>query len=147
MTKPASPCSDGLQAAVAPLVRTFTKAGSRPQGRRNAVFRPERWGPENIPAFLPEHWFTRHFTPIDGVSAKFTRRTASLRLVQMVAGGSLGEAARFLGIGSADVTWPGASAYGGAGRVHASARQQPGPLGFDVALEALAGNSTTPQRL
>lgn len=140
MARADPPCSDGLQAAAGPLLRTFSRTG----GRRNADFRTERWGPENIPAFLPENWLARHFTPADGVSTRFTRRAASLRLVQMVAGGSLGEAARFLGIGSADVAWPGSGAYGATGRVRTGARQQPGPLGFDTALEAIARDLDDP---
>ena len=115
----ATPCSEGLHAAYAPLLRGFTKAGSQPTGRRNAVFHPQRWGPENIPAFLPESWYDRHFTTIDGVSPRIIRRTAALRLVQMAAGGSLGEAAGFLGIAS-------------------RARRQPELPGFETALEALA---------
>lgn len=122
------PCSNGLQAAADPLLRTFSRTG----GRRDPVLRPERWGPENIPAILPEPWFTSHFTPIDGVNTKFARRAASLRLVQMTAGGSLGEAARFLGIGSTDVAWPGAAAYAATGRIHA------GQHAFNTALKALA---------
>ena len=72
------------------------RRGSR--GRRDAVLRPGRWELENIPAFLPQDWYARHFMPIAGVSDRFIRRTAALRLVQMVAGGSLGEAAGFSGI-------------------------------------------------
>jgi len=69
----------------------------------------------------------------------FIRRTAVLRLVQMVAGGSLGEAAGFLGIASADTTWLGKRRiYSGAGFVHSGARQQPDPLGFETALNVLA---------
>ena len=135
----ATPCSEGLQTAYAPLLRTFTKAGSQPQGRRNAVLRPERWGPENIPAFLPQDWYARYFTPIAGASSRFVRRTAVLRLVQMAAGGALGEAARFLGITSADFTWSSMSGiYTGVGHVHTGARKQPDPLSFETALKALA---------
>ena len=143
MARADPPCSDGLQAAAGRLLRTFSRTG----GRRNADVRTERWGPENIPAFFPENWLARHFTPADGVSTKFTRRAASLRLVQMAAGGSLGEAARFLGIGSADVAWPGSGAYGATGRVRTGTGQQPGTPGFDSVLEALArdlDNHTTP---
>jgi hypothetical protein len=133
------PCSDGLREASGPLLRGFTKAAGRPQGRRNAVLGPQRWGPENIPAFLPEHWHARYFKPIDGVNPMFTRRTAALRLVQMTAGGSLGEAARFLGITSADFTTSSMSGiYTGVGHVHTGARRQPDPLAFDTGLEALA---------
>lgn len=107
MTPSASRCSDGLQAAVDPLLRTYTKAGGHPTGRRNAVFRPQRWGPENIPALLPEDWLARHFTPADGTSTRVARRATAVRLVQMVAGGSLREAASFLEIRVAGVNWPG----------------------------------------
>ena len=130
------PCSDGLREASGPLLRGFTKAAGRPQGRRNAVLGPQRWGPENIPAFLPENWYTRYFTPIGGVNPMFTRRTAVLRLVQMVAGGFLGEAAAFLGIATTLAAFQG-RIYSGAGHVHSGARQQPGPLGFETALTAI----------
>ena len=137
ITRSSPPCSDGLQAACAPLLRGFTRAAGRPQGRRNAVLSPQRWGPENIPAFLPEDWYARHFTPIADVNPMFVRRTAALRLVQMVAGGSLGEAAAFLGIATTLTAFQG-RIYSGAGHVHSGARQQPDPLGFETALTALA---------
>ena len=122
MSRSVAPCSEGLYAAYAPLFWGFTKSGSQPQGRRNAIIRPQRWGPENIPAFLPQDWHDRYFTPIPGVSDRFTRRTVSLRLVQIVAGGSLGEAAGFLGIASTDT--PGSER---AGSTPASATSTPGP--------------------
>src|SRR5260370_10091449 len=135
----ATPCSEGLYTAYAPLLWGFSKAGSRPAGRRNAAVYPQRWGPENIPAFLPEDWYNRPLTPLADVSPRFTRRTAALKLVQMAAGGSLGEAAGFLGIASPDKTWHGKSGiYTVTGRVHTAARQQPHPLGFETALQALA---------
>ena len=105
MTRMAIPCSEGLQAAYAPVLRTFTRTGGS-RGRRDAVLRPERWGLENIPAFLPQHWYARHFMPIAGVSDRFIRRTAALRLVQMVAGGSLSDAAQLLAIASAGTACP-----------------------------------------
>jgi hypothetical protein len=137
ITRSSPPRSSGLQEASGPLLRGFSKAGGHPRGRRNAVLRPQRWGPEHIPAFLPEDWYTRHFTPIDGVNRMFARRTAVLRLVQMVAGGSLGEAAGFLGTATARATWQG-RIYSGAGHVHTAARQQPDPHRFENALTGLA---------
>ncbi len=137
ITRSSPPCSSGLQEASGPLLRGFSKAGGHPRGRRNAVLRPQRWGPEHIPAFLPEDWYTRHFTPIDGVNRMFVRRTAVLRLVQMAAGGSLGEAAGFLGIATARTAWQG-RIYSGAGHVHTAARQQPDPHRFENALTGLA---------
>jgi hypothetical protein len=122
----ATPCSEGLYTAYAPLLWGFSKAGSRPAtGRRNAAIHPQRWGPENIPAFLPEDWYSRHFMPLTDVSPRFIRRTAALKLVQMAAGGSLGEAAGFLGIASTDKPWSGKSRiYTVTARVRTAARQQ-----------------------
>jgi hypothetical protein len=143
MTRMAIPCSEGLQAAYAPVLRTFTKTGGS-RGRRDAVLRPGRWGPENIPAFLPQGWYARHFMPIAGVSDRFIRRTAALRLVQMVVGGSLSGAAQLLGIASAGTALPGYGIYTGAGHVHSGARKQHGPLSFENALEALARELDNP---
>jgi hypothetical protein len=139
----AIPCSEGLQAAYAPVLRTFTKTGGS-RGRRDAVLRPQRWGPENVPALLPQDWYARHFKPIAGVSDRFIRRTAALRLVQMAAGGSLSDAAQLLGIASAGTAWPGYGIYAGAGQVHSGARNQHGPLSFENALEALAREIDNP---
>src|SRR6266581_4059051 len=69
----ATPCSEGLYTAYAPLLWGFTKSGSRPSGRRNATIHPQRWGPENIPAFLPENWRNRHLMPLADVSPRFIR--------------------------------------------------------------------------
>ena len=143
MTRMAIPCSEGLQAAYAPVLRTFTKTGG-PRGRRDAALRPGRWGLKNIPAFLPEDWYSRHFMPIAGVSDRFIRRTAALRLVQMVAGGSLSDAAQLLGIASAGNALPGYGIYAGAGHVHSGARKQHGPLSFENALEALTRELDNP---
>jgi hypothetical protein len=139
VARAAPPCSNGLQAAASPLLRRFTRAAGRPEGRRNAVLGSPRWTPEHIPAFLPEDWLARHFTPITDVNPMLIRRTAALRLVQMAAGGSLGEAAGFLGIAATGTTWERKGRiYAGAGHVHARSRQQPGPGGFEDALAALA---------
>jgi TniQ len=93
-----TPCSEGLQTAYDPLLRTFTKEGRQPQGRRNAVLRPERWGPENIPAFLEQAWFEDHLACLEcGSTVKAARRIAAATLVQWTAGGSIGDAARYLG--------------------------------------------------
>jgi hypothetical protein len=64
--RPATPCSEGLYTAYAPLLWGFTKSGGRPTGRRNAVLHLQRWGPENIPAFLPENWYSRRRIPRRG---------------------------------------------------------------------------------
>jgi hypothetical protein len=78
----------------------------------------------------------------------FTRRTAMLRLVQMVAGGSLGEAAGFLGLAATDTTWlRKGRIYTGAGHVHSHAKKQPDPLGFEAALNALVAEFDEPATL
>ena len=137
-----TPCSEGMRTAYEPLLRNFTRP---PRGRRNAVLRPERWEPENIPAFLPRDWHDRHFTAIAGVNDMFVRRTAALRLVQMVAGGSLGEAAGFLGIASTDTTWENKPRiYSGAGFVHTGASRQPDPRVFETALSSIARELDSP---
>src|ERR1017187_6350850 len=149
VSRSTTPCSQGLQAACAPLLRGFTRTGGQPQARRDAVIRcPQRWGPEHIPAFLPKNWYDRHFKPLDGVNPMFTRRTAMLRLVQMVAGGSLGEAAGFLGLAATDTTWlRKGRIYTGAGHVHSHAKKQPDPLGFEAALNALVAEFDEPATL
>ena len=66
----------------------------------------------------------------------------------MAGGGSLGEAAGFLGIASTDTAWLGKSGiYTVAGRVHTTARQQADPLGFETALQALARELDDPATL
>ena len=145
VSRSTTPCSEGLQAAYTPLLRGFTKIGGQPQARRDAVVRPQHWGPEHIPAFLPKDWYDRHFRPLDGVNPMLARRTAALRLVQMVVGGSLSEAAGLLGIAATDSTWLRKSRiYSGAGQVHSNARKQPDPLAFEAALQALAAELDEP---
>lgn len=66
--------------------------------------------------------------------------------LQMAAGGSLGEAAAFLGIATTRTAWQG-RIYSGAGHVHSEARKQPGPLSFEASLSAMArelGSPATP---
>jgi hypothetical protein len=145
VSRTTTPCSPGLTAAYAPLLRTFTKAGGQPQARREPTIQPRRWGPEHIPAFLPKDWYDRHVEPLAGVNPMFTRRTAALRLVQMVAGGSLGEAAGYLGIAATDITDERKGRiYSGAGHVHRNARNQHDPHAFDSALHALAAELDRP---
>jgi hypothetical protein len=145
VTRYAPSCSSGLQAAYGPLLRSFTKSGGRPQARRAPATRPRRWGAEHIPAFLPQDWYARHFAPLDGVNPMFVRRTAVLRMVQMVAGGSLGEAAGFLGIADTNSTWlVQGRIYSGAGHVHSTARNHSDPLAFDAALATLASELDAP---
>jgi hypothetical protein len=132
-------CSDGLRHACQPLLASFTRVGGLPRAPRDAVLHPTRLGPEHIPAFLPQDWYDRHFSHLDGVNIKLLRRTAVARIVQMIAGGALGAAAAFLGINPND------RQYASAEHVHRWARQRTNPREFDEALHALAGwLDTTP---
>ena len=135
----AVPCSDGLQTAYEPLLRKYSRSGRQPQVRRIALVRTHRWGPENVPALIPEDWYARHFTPLPGVSAKLARRTAALRLVQIIGGGSLAQAAEFLGISSGYGPWrrTGGRVYSPAGLAGSLARQLPDPLSFETGLKTL----------
>jgi hypothetical protein len=142
VTQSATPCSEGLRAAYEPLLRK----SARQAGQPHALIRTHRWGPENVPALIPEDWYARHFVPLDGVSHALARRTAALRLVQIIAGGSLGEAAEFLGIPSGYGPWRrgGGRVYSAAGLARSGARQLPDPPGFETGLRSLTRELSNP---
>ncbi|WP_239115425.1 hypothetical protein [Streptomyces sp. SID8499] len=83
--------------------------------------------PEQIPAFLENDWFTRHLPHVPETSPKLLRRTAAVRLVQWVLGGSMGDSAAYLGIPS-----HGAKFHTGV------AVSRVDPLEFHMALEGIA---------
>lgn len=137
ISRPSSPCSGGLREAAGPMLWGFTRSARAPARKRATAIRPRRWGPEHIPAFLPEDWYSRHFTQAGDVSHLFLRRTAPLRLVQIAAGGSLGEAARFLGIADSRTPWQD-RIYSGTGKVRTAGKQQPDLDRFEDSLANLA---------
>jgi hypothetical protein len=124
-------CSDGLRQAAESLLRSFTRVGGLPRAPRGAMLHPTCLGPEHIPAFLPRDWYERHLRHLDGVNIKLLRRTAAARIVQMITGGSLGDAAKLLGIN------PHGRQYTSAEHVHRWARARTSPREFDQALHAL----------
>jgi hypothetical protein len=94
----ASSCSPALRDAAEPLIR-----GYRRQSGPHSPKAPARNGgyqPEHIPAFLEDAWFERHLAQLNCRSRlnRVLRRTAAATLVQWSAGGSLGDAAAYLGI-------------------------------------------------
>lgn len=89
-------CSGGFRDALEPLISRFQRADRRARGRR-APAPQTGFAPEHIPEHLQDDWHDRHFRHIGG-NTRLLRRAAALRLVQMSAGGSLAEAAAFLGI-------------------------------------------------
>jgi len=91
-------CSPALRDAAEPLIR-----GYRRQSGPHSPKAPARNGgyrPEHIPAFLEDAWFERHLAQLNCRSrlSRVLRRTAAATLVQWSAGGSLGDAAAYLGI-------------------------------------------------
>jgi TniQ len=144
VTHSATPCSEGLRTAYEPLLRRSTRPQLR--DRRSALLRTHRWGPENVPALIPEDWYARHFTPLAGVTPILARRTAALRLVQIIAGSSLSEAAELLGISSGYGPWRRSAGrvYSPARLAYSGARQQPDPSGFETGLRSLTRELSTP---
>ena len=90
-------CSPGLREAIEPAIRRYRRlAGPR---STKAPARAGGYRPEHIPAFLEEDWYQRHLAFLEcGSLTKLLRRAAAATLIQWAAGGSLGDAATFLGI-------------------------------------------------
>jgi len=94
----ANSCSPALRDAAEPLIR-----GYRRQSGPHSPKAPARNGgyrPEHIPAFLEDAWFERHLAQLNCKNrlSRVLRRTAAATLVQWSAGGSMGDAAAYLGI-------------------------------------------------
>jgi hypothetical protein len=126
-------CSDGFRDALEPLIRTYQRADQRLHGRR-APDPQIGFGPQHIPEQLQDDWFHQHFHHIDGIRPRLLRRAAALRLVQMSTGGSLAEAATFLGIDHRYASASPGSSFATAACWTAEA----GPAEFHLAVHALA---------
>jgi hypothetical protein len=124
-------CSEHLRQAAEPLVRAYRRTGGRPQGTR-APLRRGGFRPEHIAAYLQQDWYDQHFSHLRTPSVKALRRTTAVCLVQMAAGGSLSDAAEFLGINPHRTNFTTATA------VRSWAKAQTNPASFDSALHALA---------
>jgi hypothetical protein len=124
--------SAGFRGALEPLVNTFQRADRRSHGRP-AHARQIGFAPEHIPEHLQDDWYYQHFRHIGG-NTRLLRRAAALRLVQMSAGGSLADAAAYLGIDHRYIAAsPGSAAFAA------------DPADFRLAVHALARQlSTTP---
>ncbi|MCX5266658.1 TniQ family protein [Streptomyces sp. NBC_00199] len=124
-----SSCSVRMDRAAAPLTRTLGRT-SGPHGL-SGMFRSD-YRPKHIPAFLEPQWFEEHFSHLKDVAPKILRRTAAIRLVRWVAGGSMDEAAEFLGIS------PSRMQLNPASDARRWARSRQGPAAFEDALHNLA---------
>ena len=89
-------CSSGFRDALEPLIGRFQRTGRSSRGHR-APAPQVTFAPEHVPEHLQDDWYDQHLRHISG-NTRLLRRAAALRLVQMSAGGSLAEAAAFLGI-------------------------------------------------
>ena len=91
-----SACSPAMSEAAEPVTRAYRRTGG-PHGPKA----PARVGPyraEHIPALLEQRWHDEHLAGLGYRGATTMRRAASVLLVQWAAGGSLRDAARYLGI-------------------------------------------------
>jgi TniQ len=88
--------SPGLSAAVRPLLSRDRWIPA--SGRRRQPELRSRFGPEHVPQHLPGEWLQRHFgTSAAAVPTDALQRATTIRLVQMLAGGSKDDAAIYLG--------------------------------------------------
>ena len=92
-----SSCSEELLQAAEPVIRAFRRTGRHPHGTK-APARTGGYRPEHIPALLEQRWYQQHLAPLGCEAAISMRRAGSVLLVQRAAGGSMGDAASFLGI-------------------------------------------------
>ena len=97
-----SGCSPAMRDAVGPTTRAYRKT-SGPHSPK-APSRACAYRPEHIPALIEQQWYDEHLA---GLGYKGTckgtttmRRAGSVLLVQWAHGRSLGDAARYLGIGA-----------------------------------------------
>jgi TniQ len=122
-------CSEMMRAAAEPLIRSFRRT-SGPRSSRAPLRHDYR--PEHIPAYLEPQWYERHLAHMTGIAPKVLRRTAAVRLVQWVMGGSMRNAATFLGIN------PSNTQFSSGSDVQRWTRSQHDPAEFVTALHHLA---------
>lgn len=92
-------CSRQFREAFEPGTRAYRRV-SGPHSAKAPV-RAGGYGPEHIPALLEQRWHDQHLTRLGYRAPVNMRRAGSVLLVQWAAGGSMGDAARYLGISSA----------------------------------------------
>ncbi|MFH8873631.1 TniQ family protein [Streptomyces griseus] len=90
-----SACSERFQHAADTIVPTFRRTG---KGGLRLPSTGAGLRPEHIPAFLPQALAEHHLSFLSAIAPKMRRRSASVFLARRARGGSLDEAAQFLGI-------------------------------------------------
>ncbi|MEE1768315.1 hypothetical protein PUR34_09045 [Streptomyces sp. JV185] len=94
-----SACSERFQLAADTIVPTFRRTG---EGGLRLPSTRISLRPEHVPAYLPRALAERHLSFLSDITPKMRRRGASVFLVRRARGGSLNEAAHFLGISTPD---------------------------------------------
>ncbi|WP_238783465.1 hypothetical protein [Streptomyces monomycini] len=121
-------CSPRIREALkppSPFTRVSGIITSNASGRQG-------YTPENVPAFLKDEWCHAFLSKLGGTSHKYVRKVAAICLVQLAAGNSPAEAAKFLGINQAAesaVNWD---------KIHDWQDTQKLPRGFRKSLTGLA---------
>jgi hypothetical protein len=91
-----SACSPAMREAADSVTRVYRRT-SGPHSPK-APSRAGVYRPEHVPALLEQRWHDKHFATLGYPGTTTMRRAASVLLVQLASGGSLGDAARYLGI-------------------------------------------------
>ncbi|GAA1992801.1 hypothetical protein [Kitasatospora viridis] len=123
-------CSKRFQLAAETLVHTFRR--TKPGGHRIPLSQVA-YRPEHVPAFIPRQWADPHLGHFTGASQRLLRRTAATYLVRRARGGSLVDAARYLGI---RIGPQGAIGFGGV--IGRWIRAQDNLHAFEFAVDAIA---------
>ncbi len=126
--------SQGFEEAITPLARVYRRQG---RASRRAPELHGRLGPQHIPQRLPDQRARRHLSRFDDIPPAAVRETAAIRLVQMTRGGSMGDAAHYLGMPTGINPRDGHRIPKGSGMLR-WARSRPDPGEFDHAVHAIA---------
>jgi hypothetical protein len=134
MTESAAPTLTEVTTVAATAHANALYPPSTTTATRSATRHPRPTWPPSSP---PTEYFHRHLRSIEGFSPGLIRRIASIRLVQMITGGPLGDAADFLGITTVR-TRTGTRMIYSSGGIIKRARSRPDPGELDAALEEIA---------
>jgi hypothetical protein len=92
-TKHIAACAPPLRQVLEPLTYTSWRTGYAKSSHPKRGYRPE-----HVPAFLEQDWYLQYFARLlQGRCIKIVRRFVAATLIQQSAGGSIGDAARYLG--------------------------------------------------
>lgn len=90
-------CSPELREAVAQVTREALRIPAGQHGSPRLRSRVGGYGPEHVPALLRQQWYDDHLAVLGYPDHGAMRRVGAILLVQSVTGGSLAQAAQYLG--------------------------------------------------